>query len=228
VSLEASASLHDRFRGKGSFRQVFKGVEAGLDAGLDIIVFTLVCRSSLSVLPRFADDLLARFPDIQYVTLNRMRPPRIRRPALMKEYLLPGEFLELMRVVSLMNAIGRKVALLDDPLGNVVADMLKMPSVPESKALDSWGALMVLADLKLAPSHTRNAYCGVYTPGAIENRWSNIRYLKAMAPDESMCPGCRHIHTCRANGLERPVGICAAGRDAALFCKAVLALASPP
>lgn len=224
VSLDASEDLHDRFRGKGSWQEALKGLESGLEAGLNIIVYTLVCRSGMSVLPRFVDDLYARYPGIRFITFNRLRKPFASRSALEQEFLTPEEFLPLVRIVSLLNAFGRPVVLLDDPLINVVSQQTGMPALPTSEALERPGDIMVLADLTLAPSHNSGAVCGFYVPGAMAKRWFSGRYRLAVAPDQLVCPLCRHLNICRTNALTRPVGRRMDDPGAKHFCQAVLDL----
>jgi MoaA/NifB/PqqE/SkfB family radical SAM enzyme len=222
LSLEVNESLHDRLRGRGTYREALKGMEAGLDAGVNLIVFTLACRSSLPDLPRFVDDLMTRFPGIAFLTLNRLCPPTRDHPRLANEYVSPEDFLKLVRIVSLLNAIGRHVEVMNEPLVNAASQKLAVPAVPVSRALDYPGDLMVKADLSIVPSHTSNACCGVYTPGAIEHCWLNSRYRRAVAPDTNVCPVCRHVDLCRANGLQRPLGVWGGIQADKPYCASVL------
>lgn len=224
ISLEPNEAVHDRFRGKGTYRKVLQGLKMALSGGLDIIVFSLVCRSCLTNLPKFVNALSAHFPSIQYLALNRLLQTNSNHIHLRDEYLAPEDFLGLVRMVSLLNGAGRKVVFLNEPLVNVISKRMEMPWVPESKALGSPGDLMVLADLSLVPSHTSQGFCGVYAPGTIERIGSNGLYQHAVAPDRQTCPSCKYFELCHANAMLRPVGMGTDGQGVGLFCKAVMAL----
>ena len=226
VSLEGSEVLHDYFRGNGTYQRAIKGLETGLEAGLEVIIFTIVCKSLLPELPRFADQLFTSFQGIKYLTLIRPIDSAPINSIFGKELLSPDEFLNLVRAISLLNLYGRPTTLLTDPLINVVARMLAISWIPESKELHQQGNLMVMADRSLSVSHTSDAYCGQYGSASIENVLSYDPYRQAVAPDKLICPACQYAQICHDNGLLRPVDGHALGPIDSHFCKAVLDLVS--
>lgn len=224
LSLEGIESLHDRFRGEGSHEKVLNGLENGIAAGLDIIVFTTACKSLLPVLPGFADTLVARFPGISYLTLIRLVNTAVDTFPLPGECLAPGDFLDLVNMVALLNLHGLRTRLLNDPLINVVSRVLDMPWVPASQDLNHGDSLMVMADLSIYSSHTGRDNYGNYAPGSMDKILVSDQFRQASAPDMQVCPACGYTGLCRANGLLRPAKWHTPGRHDSPFCKTVLDL----
>jgi MoaA/NifB/PqqE/SkfB family radical SAM enzyme len=227
ISLEGTEVLHERFRGAGSHQKVLDGLENGIAAGLDIIVFTTACKSLLPVLPGFADTLAARFPGIRYLTLIRLVNTAGDTFPLPGECLAPGDFLELVNMVALVNLYGLQTRLLNDPLINVVSRMLDMCWVPVSQDLNQGDSLMVMADLSVYSSHTGRDNYGKYAPGSIDKILVSDQYRQASAPDMQVCPACGYTELCRASGLLRPAKWHTPGRHDSPFCKTVLDLIAP-
>jgi MoaA/NifB/PqqE/SkfB family radical SAM enzyme len=224
ISLEGTEALHERFRGTRSYQQVRNGLENGIVAGLDIIVFTTACKSLLPVLPGFADTLAAQFPGIRYLTLIRLINTWGDTFPLSGECLAPGDFLDLAKMVALVNLYGLRTHLLNDPLINVVSRMLDMPWVPASQDLSRGDSLMVMADLSIYSSHTGSDNYGKYAPGSMDKILVSDQYRQASTPDMQVCPACGFTRLCRANGLLRPAKWHAPGRHDSPFCKTVLDL----
>jgi MoaA/NifB/PqqE/SkfB family radical SAM enzyme len=227
VSLEGTEALHDRLRGKGSCQKVIKGLENGIEADLDVIVFTTACKSLLPELPDFADILVSRFPGIKYLTLIRLVKAAVDAFPLQGEFLDPGDFVDLVNTISLINLYGLRVHLLNDPLINVVSRMLGMPWIPESQALCHGGNLMVKADLRVSLSHTGSGSYGRYESGLIDKILISDRYKQATAPDRLVCPACKYAELCRNNGLIRPTKWHMHRQTDSPYCKAVLDLVAP-
>ena len=72
ISLDGPEDLHDRIRGKGSYRKAMRGIDIALNAGNNLIIFTTVTKSLLPELPRFADDLYKKFPSVKYLILIQL------------------------------------------------------------------------------------------------------------------------------------------------------------
>lgn len=227
ISLEGTEALHERFRGKGSYQKVLNGLENGIAAGLDIIVFTTACKSLLPTLPGFADTLVARFPGILYLTLIRLINTVGDTFPLSAECLAPGDFVDLAKMVALVNLYGLRTRLLNDPLINVVSRMLDMPWVPASQDLSHGDSLMVMVDLSVYSSHTGKDNYGKYAPGSIGKILVSGQYRQTSLPDNHVCPACGYTELCRANGLLRPAKWYTPGRHNSPFCKTVLDLIAP-
>ncbi len=226
ISLEGSELLHDRFRGRGSYWKAVKGLKNALEAELDVVIFTLASKSVLPVLPKYADKLFYWFPGIKYLSLNRLVKPAYGNTFLEKEFLRPVDYLGLVRTVSLLNLIDRPTVLLNDPLINVVSRIVNIPWTPESKPLQCYGNLMIMADLSFNLAHTSNTFLGRYRPGSINRIRSSDRYQQAVSKNQQVCHTCRYVDLCQDRGLIRPVDVPTTGQEDSHFCKAVLNLVS--
>jgi MoaA/NifB/PqqE/SkfB family radical SAM enzyme len=222
ISIEGREVLHDRLRGNGSYRKVLKGLESGLACGLDIIIFSLACRSLLQDLPHFTKRLFSDYPGIQYLALSRLRESASGHHLLKSEFLSPKDFLSIVRTVSLLNLYGWPTAFLDEPLTNVIGEMLNLSGIPISKALHCRGNLMVLADLTLSLSHTSKTLHRKYSPGSIKALLSSKEYEQVVCANQSTCGACRHAALCCDNGLLRPVKTDSNNMTDSLFCQEVL------
>jgi MoaA/NifB/PqqE/SkfB family radical SAM enzyme len=204
VSLQGRRRLHDRVRGKGSYAQALKGIENAMAAGLPVYIFTVVGRSLLPDLPRFADGLFKAFPDIQQLTLIQL----IRVPAdvfdLSKEVLTPDDFLRLVQMISFLNLYGLKVDLLNNPLAAVASKILKMPRVPRSLPLYQPGSLMITAEKRVTLAHSTTDDFGIYEPGMLTNIVSSADYRRAVLQDRSVCTNCAYSLVCASGGMVRP------------------------
>jgi len=204
VSLDGPESLHDRVRGKGSYRQTEQGIEKALDTGIDLCIFATVSKSLLPVLPYFVDGLYERFPDINIFSLIQLIRVRDDVFDLSNELLDPDDFLKLVRMVLYLNIYGHKTEILNNPLAVVVSKLFKIPLMPRVLPLHRNGHLIVMADRNIALSHsTRNSF-GKYEPGMIEKVLSSNEYRVAVVPDETTCPSCRYSKLCMENGMVRP------------------------
>jgi MoaA/NifB/PqqE/SkfB family radical SAM enzyme len=224
LSLEGMKSLHDRFRGEGSYRKVMSGLEIGISAGLDVIIFTTACKSVLPLLPHFADTLAGRFPELLYLTLIRLINTVGDTFPLASECLTPADFLELVNMVAMINLYGLRTCLLNEPLINVVSKVLDRPWVPMSQDLTQGDNLMVMADQRICSSHTGREKYGKYAPGSIKKILVSDQYLRATATDTHICPTCGHAGLCQANGLLRPAKWHMPGPHDLPFCRRVLDL----
>jgi MoaA/NifB/PqqE/SkfB family radical SAM enzyme len=225
ISLEGSKALHDRLRGKGSYRKVLKGLEIGLAGGLDIIIFSLACKSLLQDLPQFTERLFSDYSGIQYLALSRLLESASGHHLVKNEFLSPKDFLNIVKTVSLLNLYGWPTAFIDEPLANVIGDMLNLSGIPRSRALHCRGNLMVLADLTLSLSHTSKTFHRKYSAGSMKALLSSKDYEQVVCANQNTCGTCRHAAFCCDNGLLRPVKTVSNSMTDSLFCQEVLNLA---
>ena len=204
VSLEGTEAFHDHLRGEGSYRKASQGIEKALSSGVGTHVFALATRSLLANLPYFADETYKKFPSIRCLTLIPLARVQDNIFSLRKELLAPEYFLRLVRTVSLLNVCGLRTDVLNDPLINVASKILEIPWIPQAHALNRRGSMIVMANRNIGPSHSSQDNFGKYAPGMIQKVLASDVYRMAVAPDETICPSCKYIETCRGNGLLRP------------------------
>ncbi len=222
VSLQGPEALHDRDRGAGSYKRAMRGIEKALDAGLHVVIFTSIGKSLLPELPRFADDVYTKFPNVKRLTFIQIIRVEDDVFDLSKELLGPDDFLKLTRIVSCLNLYGYKADVLNDPLVNVVTKRMRMPWTPPSRALFRKGRLMVMANRDITLAHSSRDSLGAYEPGAIRDVLASEKYRDAVAPDETTCPSCTYRKPCRENGLDRPSSPYMDMRPEEPYCKRVL------
>jgi MoaA/NifB/PqqE/SkfB family radical SAM enzyme len=204
VSLEGSEALHDRIRGKGSYKRTMESIEKVLNRNIELFIFTTARESLLPDLPFFAEDLYKHFPDIKCLVFIQLIRVTDDVYDLSKELLLPGDFERLVRYVSLLNLCGYKSQVLNNPLAGLVSKMLEMPWMPSTPSLYSEGSIIVMANRDIAIAHSSRESFGKYEPGMIEEVLASDRYRAAIAPDRSVCPLCNYFEMCRQNGMVRP------------------------
>ena len=227
ISLEGSRALHERMRGIGSYRPAVRGMAQAISAGIETVIFATVPKPLLPLLADFVDGLYRQFPDIAYLTLIRLIPAGGSKPALSAERLEPEDFLQWVRIVSLLNLYGHRTLVLNDPLVNLAAGIMAMPWIPMSPPLHRKGAFFVTASRRMTLSHACREHFGVYAPGSIRNVLDSDGYRQSVAPDETTCPSCRYMRTCRENAMVQPCDAWAEGAGAAPFCRQVLAKIAP-
>jgi len=204
VSLEGTEALHDRFRGKGSYRQTVQGIEKAQEAGIVLSIFTMACKSLLPELLHFADDIYRRFPNIAELTLIQLIPVASGAPALSEEFLEPEDFLRLVKTVSLLNLLGHRTRFLNNPLANVASELQKILWIPRSQPLYSEGRLLVMANRDICLSHSSRYRFGKYEPGCIGKVLDSDGYRQAVSPDEKTCLVCKYAALCMKYGMARP------------------------
>ncbi len=204
VSLDGPERLHDRIRGKGSYRRTMRGIEKGLNAGNNLTVFTTVTKSLVPELPRFTDDLYKKFPAIDSLILIQLIRTGNGPFALSGELLEPEHFIRLVRIVALLNVGGFRTIVKKNPLANVVSKKLGMPWIPPVPPLYREGRMMVMANRHIGVVHSDRNSFGTYRPGMIRKVLVSDRYRRTVAPDETACPSCRYTRVCRENGIIRP------------------------
>jgi MoaA/NifB/PqqE/SkfB family radical SAM enzyme len=222
VSLEGTEALHDHLRGHGSHKRTVQGIEKALDAGIDLFIFSTACRSLLSDLPYFADDLYRKFSAIGHLTLIQLFSVKGNGFTLSEELLRPEEFLQLVRMVALLNVFGYKTCFLNNPLASVASKLLKMPWIPLSRSLYRQGSMIVMANRDMCLAHSSKHSFGKYQFGMIEKVLTSDAYQRAVAPDETTCPGCKHTQLCMHYGMVRPTERCWEENSDMHYCKRVL------
>jgi MoaA/NifB/PqqE/SkfB family radical SAM enzyme len=222
VSLEGTEALHEHLRGHGSYRRAVQGVEKAQDAGIDLFIFTTACKSLLPELSDFADGLYKKFPGIKYLTLIQLIPARDRVLTRSEELLEPGDFLQLIKMVSLLNLLGFRTRFLNNPLAYVASKLLKILWIPHSEPLYSDGSMIVMANRDISLSHSSRDIFGRYESGMIQKVLASDEYRKAVAPDVTTCPSCRYTELCIENGMVRPPEWCWGTHANVLYCKKVL------
>ncbi len=222
VSLEGPEALHDRLRGRGAHRRAIAGMENALQEDLDLVVFTLAVRSLLPELPRFADDLFGRFPGIQYLTLIQIINVQGEGFPLSAELLGVTDFLVLVQTVSLLNLYGLPTHVKNNTLAYVVSRLMEMPWIPRVRPLHREGNLIVRANGLISLSHSSSGTFGRYEPGRIQEVLSSDEYRRAVQPDASVCPSCRHVSLCRKHHMFRPSEGHLAPFQEEPFCQSVM------
>ena len=226
VSLEASQSIHDLWRGKDSYRKTLQGIEKGLEAGIKIYIFTTAPKPMLAELPNAAVKIYKRFPRIQRLILIQIIRVKHDTVDLSKEVLDPEDFLGLVRTVSLLNLSGYKTDVLNEPLVNVASKIMKMPWIPRSRPLIRQGSMVIRANREITLSHSNRDNSVIYESGTIKSVLGSESYRAAVGPDETTCPPCEFFQLCRENGMVRPSGWYMDMHPETPYCKRVLKKAS--
>lgn len=222
VSLQGPEALHDSVRGAGSYRRAARGIACALAAGLPVTVFSVVGRTLLHQLPSFAAALHEKFCGIERITLIQMIGGPTVGGDLSGELLAAEDFPAMVRMVSALNLYGIAIDVLNDPLVNVAADLLRVPRVPRSRSLVRPGKLMVRADRTISPAHSIRKSYGDYTPGRLATVLEDQRYREAVAADRVTCPGCPFRDLCRKHGMRHPSVGKALGQPQEPYCQSVL------
>jgi MoaA/NifB/PqqE/SkfB family radical SAM enzyme len=222
VSLEASKSFHDQMRGAGSYRQTLRGIENALDAGIKLFIFTTVPKPMLPELPHFADRIYKRFPAIKGLILIQIIRTRDDAADFSEKLLEPGDFLRLVRTASILNLYGLKTDVLNEPLVNVAANLLKMPWIPRSRPLFRYGRMVIRANRDITLSHATRDSSGRYESGMIGKVLASNTYRKTVVPDNTICPSCKFSDPCRAGGTLRPSEWFMGTQSQVPYCKRVL------
>jgi len=204
VSLEATEALHDRLRAGDSYWNAIQGIENALGAGIALSIFTTACRSLLSELLQFADNLFTHYPGIADLTLIQLIPATNGTFALSEELLAPEDFLQLLDMVSLLNLLGHSTCFLNNPLAYVASKLSGILWIPHSPPLFAEGRLIVMANRDICLSHCSKQSFGQYDCGMIKKVLDSERYRRAVSADEKTCPSCRYVELCAPNGMARP------------------------
>jgi MoaA/NifB/PqqE/SkfB family radical SAM enzyme len=129
VSLDGSKESHDHIRGCGQYERTLRGVANALDAGISTIVFTIMYRSLLPQLPVFTSAIFNEFPSMSHICVIPLMNTMNTSFALSNELLAPNDFIRLIRGISLLNMLGSRIDVLNEPLAYVAAHLMQCPLI---------------------------------------------------------------------------------------------------
>lgn len=204
VSLEGPEALHDRIRGRDSYRKALQGIQTTIEACIPLSIFTAARKSLLPIFPRFAEYVFKDLKGIRNLTLIQLIRVTDDYVDLSDEVLEPHDFINLVRMMALLNRYGLRTKILNNPLANIVAKLLEVPWIPESQPLYREGSIFVMANRDVTLSHSSRKSFGRYRPGMIKNTLASESYRNALAPDREICPACRYYNLCMNNSMFRP------------------------
>lgn len=204
VSLQGPKAFHCRVRGPNHYALIRDHIAAALDAGLDVSLYTTVFKSLLPSIPGFTRDVFAAYPGLHCLAFIQL----IRVPGdgvgLSREMLDPEAFLTLVQMAALLRVCGLQVDVLNNPLAGVAAQGLGLPWTPWSQPLSAPGRVMIHASGAITSSHSDPLSFGRYRTGCLKDVLASPQYAAAVRADDEICPGCRFVAFCRANGMRRP------------------------
>ncbi len=225
VSIQGPEHIHDAVRGAGSYVAAAKGLRSSIEAGIPTVVFTVVSRSFLEYLPRFVDTICRKFSGIKEAALIQL----VRVPYdvfdLTMEILPPEDFLVMVRMAAMLNLVSLPVTFLENPLVSAAAHAMELPWLPQSPPLYRPGRIVIMADGSITMAHSVREALGKYAPGSLQKIFGLGSYLRAVTPDEIVCPVCEYVHTCRKNGMIQPSEKFRDYIEDVPFCKRVMKLA---
>lgn len=222
VSIDGSEQFHNRLRGEGTHNRTLRGIENALSADMTPIIFTTVYKGLLSELTNFAEDLFGKFPGIKHLSLIPIIPATHNGFPLSEELLEPKDFVRLVRTVSFLNVFGFKIEVLNEPLVNVVSNLIEMPWFRPSVPIEQEGNIIVMANRKMGLSHFNLTCFGEYAPGMIMDVLASDAYKKLVLPNESTCQSCKFQQICLENDMLRPSQPYGKGYREEPYCRRVL------
>jgi len=222
VSLDGPQSLHDRFRGKGTFRRAFRGLEMALSEGVGVFLFAVANKRLTTHLVHFAREMYRKFPDLKSLTLIPLVYEEAGTPVLGDEFLGAEDFLKLVRTAALLNLSGLKTDFLNEPLVNVVLKLMEMPWVPPVYPLYREDSMIIMANRDIRLAHSDRRSFARYDYGILRKVLNSEAYRKAVAPDDVTCLSCNYYKLCRANGMLRPSAPLSMGPSSVPFCRHLL------
>jgi len=222
VSLDGPQKLHDFMRGAGVYQRTMQGIENAVDAAVEPIIFTSMYKSFLAEVPYFVAELYSKFPEIKYLSLIPLREAGGSGFALSDELLDPADFVQLVRAVSLLNVLGFKVDVLNEPLVGVASTVLQCPFICWPQPLQQDGSITIMADRTLGTSHFSRSSLGLYEPGSIKKTLASNKYRISVMQNETVCPCCHYYRICRDNGMFQPSELNGGFDRNELYCQRVL------
>ncbi len=227
LSLHGTKKLHELIRGKGSYEKTVDGLKNALEYGLKINLFTSVGKSLVRELPEFVRLVLADFPGIEYIILIQLI--RVHRDYfdLSDELLEPKDFIQLVQTASMLSLYGIKIKIMENPLANVLADMLKIRWLPPEPPLSRIGRAVIMADRNIIIYHSSRESFGIYKPCALKKILFSSAYKNAVVPDCTGCGDCAYIERCAKNGMTRPSEWFRDMHPEISYCRRVLNEANP-
>ncbi len=217
ISLDGFETQHEENRGTYTYKKTIRGLETALRHGLSTTVFTVASASNMRTLPSFLAWLWESFPAMDGVSLIPLgdvsaawketqtagRPGMNRGESGPRDPgdLTPQDILELGCISAASIIRGRRVAVLDYPLMNLVYKALDIPlSMFGSHCTACRGRICIQADGTITPCHPCWAPLGTYRPGVLMdvldsrvfNDIKNKRFDGCdVCEDREICGGCR-------------------------------------
>lgn len=222
VSLDGPAEHHDRMRGRGAYRRTMQGIENAANEAVETVIFTSLHKSLLAEVPYFVEELYSKFPKIKYLSLIPLRKAGAGGFALCDELLDPADFVRLVRTVSLLNVLGFKVDVLNEPLVRVASTVLQCPFICWPQPLQQDGSIIIMADRTMGPSHFSRSFLGLYEPGSIQKALTSNKYRTSVMQNETVCPCCNYHRICRDSGMLQPSELNDGFGQNELYCRRVL------
>jgi len=204
VSLQGPEAFHRRVRGPNHYALIRDHIAAALEAGLAVSLYTTVFKSLLPLIPAFARDVFAAYPGLHCLAFIQLIRVPGDRDGLSRELMDPEAFLTLVQMAALLQLYGLKVDVLNNPLVGVVAQVLGLPWKPWSHPLSAPGGIMIRSSGDITSSHSDQRSFGCYRAGCLQDVLASPLYAAAVRADNKICPDCRLVDSCRANGMRRP------------------------
>ncbi len=204
ISLLGFQEINDSFRGDGTFVKATRGIEIALNYTIPVYLFSVVGKSHLAHLPHFVKWTYQQFPGIQDITLIQLIRVLGDVVDVSQELLSPGDFVSLVNMISFLNMYGFSVTLLENPLANVVAQLLQLPWFSSPPHLCRPGRLTIRADRTITVAHSSPQSLGMYSAGELSRILISKMYKSAVEEDNSTCSSCNHKVVCCKAGLLRP------------------------
>jgi radical SAM protein with 4Fe4S-binding SPASM domain len=224
VSIEGPPDRHALMRGKGTLEPALRGMGAALAAGIKLYAFTTVTKGLLPQLPWFVEQLYDTNPDIRRLCLIQLIHTGDDGFSLTEELLQPIDFIKLVRMAALLNRMGHKVEILNNPLALAAARCLDLPWLPPTRPLQRREHITVMANGELTLSHSHGRSLGNYTGTGLHQILESRAYRKATAADTDACPQCKYYPICRDSGMLRPSRWFRDMQPAEPYCRRVLGL----
>ncbi len=222
ISVHGPEDLHDDLCGPGSFRAGTRGIRAALNAGVRVTVFTTARRGLLERLPRFAEDVFTDWAGISELVLIQIIRVAGDARDLASDLLRPEDFLQMVRVVAMLNLYGYRISVLENPLATVAAGLMGMPWLTLAPPLYRSGKIVLMADASLTLAHSSRDSLGTYGPGMLGAVTGSEHYQRMVGPDTDICPACMFHEACIEKGLDRPSEWFRDLDDTVPYCRRVL------
>jgi MoaA/NifB/PqqE/SkfB family radical SAM enzyme len=202
ISINGTKDLHEKVRGRGTYRKTIEGLENALKSQLKVEIFTTIGKDLLKEFPLYANALFTEYPSIQGLTLIQLHRVENDFYDIKEDLLTPEDFISLVKQVSLLNLYGHRIGFLYNPYASVVGKILGIPLIPQSRERISRIDLVVLKDLKITGNHSSRREYGYYERGSLQR----IKESIASIPNEesTICTHCMYISQCKENGIHNP------------------------
>lgn len=204
LSLHGPKKFHESIRGSGAYKKTTNGLKNALDCGLKMNIFTSAGKSLLNQLPEFVNKIFNEFPAVEYMVLIQLI--RVHRDSydLSDELMSPKDFIRFVRTASMLSLYGLKVKIMENPLVNVLTDMLNIKWLAPEPPISRAGRAVIMADRNITVYHSSRDSAGIYTPGSLKKILFSEAYKKYVAADCSVCKDCLHMKICSRNGMTGP------------------------